>query len=136
MPQATLDLMCEHLKFLGYEIFLTEEQERRYARHQDKVSFVLKQIDDVVKFFSRVEVRDARAKNNMEEYLEFINTLNTDALVTRFYKDENANLLFVSQHLGHYDKVMFARFLELWEFDLQYLLLRKMNAEFMRFFST
>jgi hypothetical protein len=114
MPLQTMKQICDHLNFLGYEI--TKENKLTIAKHHRKMALFIEESLEIVMIAS-IFTSGEMAKSDKVGYLEFINSLNRDAFLTRVYIGMATNLIFEASFQGIYDKTTFGRFLEILDRD-------------------
>lgn len=124
MSANTLDQIINHLQFLGYEI--TQKNELRIASCPKKMTANIRVFKGGILFtaFNRTE---SVAKSDVVGFLRFINTLNTNAAVARFYADKDFDLAIEAWYPDFYEKSKFGVFWDAWETDSFGLLV--VNAE-------
>lgn len=115
--QATMNQFITHLRFLGYEVKIDEEV--IIANHPQKSDVLVFVYSDGTMLKSLM-----RGNNHPDRkgYLELINELNHKALITRYYADPDADLMYEAFFPGEYSQTVFARFLDLWDADFQNML--------------
>lgn len=129
MGESTLDQISSHLAFLGYEI--TQRDESVRATHPTKYNLLLKPFRGGVLFACFFGGSD-RARSDPGAFLEFINSLNAKAALTRFYADDDRDLVIECWHPDHYDRLLFGRFLDLLERDTGLLMEADRSQDFLR----
>lgn len=118
MTTPTLDQNREqisnHLRFLGYDVTLQDKT--IFARHPNKPNMMLKVFMEGALVTAIYSCHDI-AKRDRAGYLEFINTANANAGISRYYCDKDADFFVEAWYSGDYEKITFSRFLELWDTD-------------------
>jgi hypothetical protein len=126
MSTNTLDQIVNHLQFLGYEI--TQKDELRLATHPQKMNVMLRAFKGGILFTSINSCED-RARSDKIGYLSFINSLNNQASVARFYADKDSDFYIEAWYPDSYDRNKFGIFLDAWETDTVTLLLAANREE-------
>ncbi len=108
-----LQQIANHLEFLGYEL-KSREDSGYGARHEKHWNFVFanKVGGVLIQFFIGVE--DGHDEATLHRY---VNDLNKDAVVTRFFIDGDGDFAGEAWWPPMYDKVKFGTFLEAWHHD-------------------
>ena len=114
MASEALESVLGHLEFLGYEIIRDEKLSK--ARHPVKYNLLIKDYNGMLLFTSIIGASQ-NAKMSRPGYLEFLNSLNRSSAVTRVYADQDADLIFEATFPQLYDRVAFAKFIDLWHQD-------------------
>jgi hypothetical protein len=114
--QAALNGFTTHLRFLGYDVKVDDEVV--IANHPNKADILLFVYSNgtMLKSLFRANPDNALARPG---YLELINSLNRQSLVTRYYADNDGDLMFEAFFSSGYSQTEFARFLDLWDTDFQ-----------------
>lgn len=107
-----------HLQFLGYEV--SNDDKTVIARHPTKPNIIIRTFTEGVLFTSIYGCEEA-ASFDRAGFLEFINTANTNATISRYYAGTNNNFFLEAWYSGDYRQVDFARFVSLWEADFERL---------------
>lgn len=111
---SRIDPFIEYLRCLGYSI--KSEAGIFLITHEEKSSFLLGEYNTGLIFQCNFRTTDY-AKSNRDEYLSFINTLNVNSDVAKFYDNENhMSCIFWFPNL--FDKKYFGHFIDLWEEDI------------------
>ncbi|MBU2453992.1 MAG: peptidoglycan-binding protein, partial [Proteobacteria bacterium] len=97
-----------HLEYNGYKI--TQHEKYVELTHPEKWNFSIKKYREGALINGTWTPNDY-SKANRLEYLEFVNWLNSNATVTRFYEDKNSDLTFESW-INSYEKKNFISFFE------------------------
>jgi hypothetical protein len=118
MKDATVDKVAAHLEFLGYE--LERRETSIYASHPTKPNYLLSEFMDGVMHRTFWPANE-RAQDDRLGYLEFVNRLNHNASVTRYYADRDGDLVVEAWYPESYDRARYARFYD------------GMNSDFGRF---
>ena len=103
-----------HIEFLGYDV--TVEEERGRAQHPERWNIVYREFKGGVLFQTYFGVSDY-GQENKAEFFEFLNSLNQGAVATRFYADEDFDLVMEAWLPGGYEKQAFGLFVEQWDSD-------------------
>jgi len=111
MSTKTIEQMCEHLQFLGYEISIDEKVAR--AKHQSHFNMSLRVLSGGV-LISSLFGGTAEAKQNRTGLLEFVNGMNEKAGIARFYCDKDSDLFVEAWHPDNYESSEFGAFVEAW----------------------
>ena len=120
MSANTLDQIVNHLQFLGYEI--SQENNITRAKHPKKMSVVIRDYKGGILFASYNVSKDS-AKSDKAGFLKFLNLLNANATVARFYADKDFDLCIEAWYPNFYEKENFGVFFEAWGTDSWTLLL-------------
>ena len=127
---TTIEQISNHLGFLGYESTVDGEVTR--AVHASRWNLVLKDYQGGVLITSYLGSNDhAKNKRHRQAYLEMINSMNQEASVTRFYADNDTDLVMEALWLGDYDRVSFGDFMEKWDVDTRTRLLQSEASNFL-----
>lgn len=126
---TNLDQASNHLQFLGYEI--TDSGESKRARHSQRWNMVFKVYKDGLLFSAYLTGSDhAKQSGNRTEYLELVNALNRAASVTRFYLDDDQDLVMEAVWPGEYERERFGAFMDLWDTDTRSHLIQLESQKF------
>jgi hypothetical protein len=117
--QAVLNQFATHLRFLGYEVNV--ENEVIFAEHPNKSNIILFVYSNGTMMKALFRAGND-ATRNRQAYLELLNQLNTKSLVTRYYADNDSDLVYEAFFSGEYSQASFAHFLDLWDADFQNLM--------------
>ena len=109
-----LEQIQAHVEFLGYKV--TIEEGRGRAQHPERWNIVYREFKGGILFQTYFGVSDY-ARENKGEFFEFLNLMNQAATVTRFYADEDFDLVMEAWFPGGYKKETFGLFLEQWDGD-------------------
>lgn len=110
----TLDSVATHLGFFGYKC--TRDDAGIGAQHESKPYLRVFESEDVVMFMCGFAVGPA-ATEDRNNFLEFVNTMNSKSDIGKFYHERN--LLYVeSWYSGEYDQSRFAVFFDLFLHDI------------------
>lgn len=115
----TREQISDHLRFLGYDVSLQDKT--IFARHANKPNMMLKVFTEgtlVTAIYGGSDV----AKRDRAGYLDFINSANAAAGVSRYYCDKEADFFVEAWYSGDYSQLNFGRFLELWDTDFSKLI--------------
>lgn len=114
MPETVQDKVSNHMEFLGFDV---ERQDAQlYAKHPSKPNIFIRFYNEGI-ILSTYYVCTDEAKQTPQRILDAINTLNQQALATRFFLDNDQDVNVVAFYPGDYDKLLFARFVGYWEGD-------------------
>lgn len=117
MAEGLLDEAVSHLEFLGYTI--TRNEDSTWARHSVKLNILLKVFRGGLLMTSFLRA-DETAKTDRPGFLDFVNKLNEQAAVTRFYADSDGDLAMETWYPeGAYERIRFGHFLSLRESDIE-----------------
>jgi hypothetical protein len=123
LGSSTTALTIAHLRRLGYEIKMQEDV--IVAKHPWLLTIMLEELCAGVLLASLWRVGSA-AREDRTGYLEFVNSLNEEAIVARVYADRaNSGLLFQAWFPGTYEESRFSLFLEAWNHDTIQLLVER-----------
>lgn len=114
MAANTIDQIVNHLQFLGYET--TQKDELRIAKHPQKMNIMIRPFKGGV-LFTSINSCKPNAKVDKAGYLNFINLLNSNAAVARFYADKECDFFIEAWYPDAYERNDFGVFLEAWETD-------------------
>lgn len=109
------DRIALHLEFLGYEI--THEERFVRARHPLKPNLTVRTYGGGILHTAMWGCNDY-AKEHSTEYLGWINGLNRDAAVVRYYADEDLDLFIEAWYPNIYERPHYGSFLEAWDRDM------------------
>jgi len=112
----------EHLTYLGYEP--QTDDAVVHARHEQRWNVLLREYRGGVLLTAFLSSNDY-AKQHERAFLGFINHLNRQATVARFYSDDDRDLVMEAFWAGPYDRERFGAFLELWDEDTRAHLLER-----------
>ena len=125
-----MEQISNHLQFLGYEV--TSDDKITRATHSANFNFLMKTfIGGVLLTAYLGGNKFAKNKRNRQTYLEFLNAMNRTANVTRFYADDDSDLVMEAVFSGDYNKAVFGEFIEQWNLDTQARLLQSGGSEFL-----
>lgn len=110
--QDTLEEMADHLTFLGYEVDF--DGEVITADRSDAAEIVIEYYDKGVLFWA---YWPAEMGIDRSEFIESVNNLNYNASASRYYIDDDGDLVIEMWLPDHYDKKLFADSVSLWEFE-------------------
>jgi len=120
VSDLVLESIRTHLEFLGYAVEPQEEQ--RYAvSHTARVNFIMRPFAGGVLFTVYFKSSD-QAKTEPLQYLGFVNALNQNAAVARFYADPDGDLCIECWHPSNYERSQFGHFIQMWNRDNSELL--------------
>ena len=112
-----LEEAVNHLEFLGYTI--TRKEETTWAQHAVKLNITLKLYRQGLLLSSFLRA-DEKARVDRAGFREFINKLNEQASVARFYADGDGDLAMEAWFPdGAYERIRFGHFLSLREQDIE-----------------
>jgi molecular chaperone DnaK (HSP70) len=111
-----LDQIVTHLEFQGYEV--ERDGEIIKSRHQVKANIIMKEYSGGLLLTTFYGSSDY-AKKNRNEFLAFINDLNNNARVARFYTDKDDDLIIECWYPKYYNRTDFGNLLECWNRDAQ-----------------
>ena len=127
---TTIEQISDHLQFLGYEV--TSDDRATKAIHSEKWNLFIKPLKGGVLFTSFLTGNNyAKNKKNKQAYLEFINSTNQVSSVTRFYADNDFDLVMEAVWPGDYSKIGFGEFIEQWDADTRIRLLQSGANKFL-----
>ncbi len=106
---SILEQVVTHLEFLGYQI--TREEKFVRAKHEKNLNLVVQSFNSGVLFTAFLSSNDL-AKRDMLGFLECANTMNQKALIPRFYKDKDGDLVIEAWYPHIYDRGQFGLFME------------------------
>lgn len=124
MNTPTLDQMKTHLEFLGYQI--SQDEKRIMAHHNTKCDFTIRPLQGGF-IFTAIFTGNQNAKGDKASFLDFINSLNNEAVLARFSADKDSDFFIEAWHPPSYERVAFAAFLDVLDQDFQRFL--KLGAE-------
>lgn len=109
-----IDQMVTHLEFLGY----VPDRQEAFIRltHTKYLNFVLKEFGGGV-LLSDYFIGNAHAKETRPEFVDFVNKMNQQATVARFYLDDETDLVVEAWLPAFYDKAIFAATMDAWQRD-------------------
>lgn len=113
--EATLNQISEHLEFLGYTIVPGQEDSFR-ANHATKPNFSVRAYAGgflITAWYGTTP----EALVNREGFLEAINVLNAQAIVSRYYVDKEYDFAVEAFYHPPYERVPFGQFMDLWDRD-------------------
>ena len=113
--QEVMEQVLAHLEFLGYQI--TREGDLARCNHGTNWNAVIKPYQTGLLFLTFFG-GGAVSKSNRAGFLEFVNHLNSEAAVSRFYVDSDGDLAAESWIPAHYDRQQFGHYLTLRERDI------------------
>ncbi|MEM4234689.1 MAG: hypothetical protein QXU75_06045 [Candidatus Methanomethylicaceae archaeon] len=116
--EQTKEQIANHLQFLGYEV--TREEKYVRARHPRKPNLIVQVYPEGI-LHTAIWATSGNAKINREGFLEYLNTLNENAKVVRYYADKDLDLFVEGWYTGGYERTNYSRFLELWDADFEKL---------------
>jgi len=127
-PPAEPEKYTEHLQFLGYKAEV-DGTTLRVTHDGSPVNFRMKSFKGGALLVAGFGVNPSALSNGPSaELLAFVNALNKEAWVSRFYFDSSDNTLTIeSWYGGAYDRERFGQFFTNWKADTEDLLGR--NAE-------
>jgi len=127
---TTIEQIGNHLQFLGYEV--TSDDKATKAIHSEKWNLFIKTFKGGILFTTFLNGNKfAKNKRNRQAYLEFINSMNQRASVTRFYADDDSDFLMEALWSGDYNKVGFGEFMEQWDVDTRIRLFQSEAKKFL-----
>ncbi|MGQ9829933.1 MAG: hypothetical protein ACUVSW_18950 [Roseiflexus sp.] len=116
--EQTRAQIAHHLQFLGYEV--STDDKMVLARHSTKPNIAVQTFNEGVLFTSIYSCEEMAALDRIG-FLEFINTANRNATISRYYVNAQDNFFLEAWYTGDYRQVDFARFVGLWEMDFERL---------------
>jgi hypothetical protein len=133
---VTMDLLhaCSHLSFHGYKDS-TFGDDYFVMTHPDKISLTVKHRGNFITLLSTLGGNDF-AKSHRHEYIEWTNSLNTEAILVRFFIYERYGFAIYACFIAPYEKSRFSAFYSAWEFAIQKILLTDRRSEFLKFFGS
>jgi hypothetical protein len=129
MADERLDSYATHLEFLGYGI---EHREKSIAaNHPRKPNIQLQYIFGGVlhSTFWGMKSEDQLPRRDL---LEYVNDLNANAAICRFYVDKDGDLMIEAWHPERYERTEYGRFLDLWNSDMQDFIADARTKEYLR----
>ncbi len=108
-PPKDAKKVKQYLKGFGYEVTINKQQ--MVARHKEDLSFVIEDYSYGMLFSSRYQV-SSQAKKKSRRFLEWVNTLNQNAITARYYLDSSNHLTMECYYPGRYHKKFFKPFFE------------------------
>ena len=123
-PQSNnniIRLIVTHMEFLGYKIKL-EEEGIYYARHSGRfdLQILTGETTEMGLLFGGKFVTTHQARNDRSGYMEFINDLNINSNVTKFFREpaDGDELVYQAWYPGVYDKATFSMFIDFIQEDI------------------
>lgn len=104
------DSVLNHLQFLGYTI--REGDERTVALVENEADIYIEDFRGGLLFFTYYPLNRAVDRNDL---LEIIDLLNSNAVISRYYLDDNYNLRIEFWFPSLYDRQVFGRIFNLWQ---------------------
>jgi hypothetical protein len=108
-PFAGSDDYRQHFEFLGYTV--EDGEKSLFAKHPDRLDVSIRSFNGgvlIVTIFGTT----ARAKKDRPGFLTFLNAMNTDAVVGRYYVDDEDDVIIEGWYPGTYDRTRFGLFLD------------------------
>ncbi len=118
MPRPALERMTQHLVNRGYEVESQANGDEvvYLARHPERIDFFIRQLGGGVLFWSFFRHSD-HAPSDLPGFLALVNQTNRQVMVTRFYVDEEHDLVFEAWHPERYARGEFDLFIDAWHRD-------------------
>jgi len=113
---SIIDQVVNHLEFLGYQI--TREEKFVRAKHEKNLNLVVQSFNTGVLFAAYIGSNDL-GKRDLLGFMDCLNTMNQKALIPRFYKDKDGDLVIEAWYPHLYDKTQFGVFVEQLNADLR-----------------
>lgn len=109
-----LKKLANHLEFLGYELELDKENERYRATHDKNWNFMFGNSVGGILLRCYIGTEDDAT---MDKLLKYVNDLNREAAVARFYIDDDGDFTFEGWWPREYNKATFGVFMDAWHHD-------------------
>jgi len=103
--------IVDHLKFMGYQVTVGEDQDKIEVTHPVHLNFLLRPFRGGL-LISTYFIATEYGKANRAEFVEFANELNVEAAAARYYIDKDGDLAIEGYYPGDYDKSRFQVFLD------------------------
>lgn len=113
---SILDQVVNHMEFLGYQI--TREEKFVRAKHEKNLNLVMQSFNTGVLFTAFIGTNDL-AKRDILGFMDCLNTMNQKAMIPRFYKDKDGDLVIESWYPHLYDRTQFGIFVEQLNTDMR-----------------
>ncbi len=117
MFEAAEDIKT-HLEYLGYEVTLHDGA--LTARHQRNLNISMKPYADGLLVTSIFGLSESGKANRLGLY-KLVNELNATAAASRFYVDQDDDLLVEGYFPGAYDRARFATFIDVYNASLSHM---------------
>jgi hypothetical protein len=117
MTVNLLESIATHLEFLGYEI--TPKEDILQCRHARKYNLLVRRLSGGF-LFTTIFAGDKEfdGLNNID-LLKSLNFLNKEAIVSRFYVDDDCDLFMEAWYPDYYDRIAFGLFFDILERDMK-----------------
>lgn len=115
-----MEQISQHLEYLGYTISPAEERSF-HARHPSKANILVRSFAGgclITAWYGTT----ADSLVNREGFLEVLNSLNAQAIVSRYYVDKEYDFAVETFFHPPYDRSSFAQFMDLWDRDFARML--------------
>ncbi|MEW6753979.1 MAG: YbjN domain-containing protein [Candidatus Latescibacterota bacterium] len=124
-PPVEADKYAEHLRFLGYAAEI-DAATLRVTHQGSPVNFRMKSFKSGTLLVAGFGVQaSALTSGPSADLLGFVNALNKEAWVSRFYYDDSDKTLTIESWFGGaYDRERFGQFFDNWKADTEDLLSR------------
>ncbi len=129
MSETEQDKVSNHLEFLGYAV--ERDGKHLSAKHPSKSNLFVRFYDKGI-VLSTYYICTDTAKQTRQRLLEYVNSLNSNALAVRFFLDNDQDVNLVSFSPGDYDKLAFGRFLQYWENDFSQMATLPETGQFLK----
>ena len=121
MGASFIDQIVSHLELLGFQI---KEKEGWFScQHKMKKRLIFGDYAGGILLRSQYRSNNF-AKENISDILIYLNKLNRETIVTRFYLNKEVSIIANAWFPGIYDERQFGSFMDLWEYDTMELLLK------------
>ncbi len=111
---SALHAMSKHLESLGYQS--KETDDGFWFTHPKRPGFRLTPFRGGLRFVRYLE-SSRRAKKNPQDFADFVNSLNADATLARYFVDRDHDLVVEFWIPASYDKTAFATLIAAWQAD-------------------
>ena len=116
-PENASDII-RHLEFMGYDTSM--DSDGIEAKHTKYLNFFLKTYQGGILFRTFFTASDY-GREHRSEWFELINKLNADSTASRYYIDEDGDLILEAYYPGVYEKQRFGVFVDAFNVELEHL---------------
>jgi hypothetical protein len=125
--------VADHMQFLGYETQISASNPFFIrASHPQYSDIIIRVSSNYISFTNRFNTNDL-ARTHRLDFLEYLNSLNQQSIASQFISDNDQGTLNVHICLlVPYDKVIYGRFVQVWNNDLKLIGDHEKSAAFLK----
>ena len=107
-----------HLEYLDYEVITQDDNlGELICSKEGAPPLLIACTDSCIWFYASYRINSI-AKSNKDNFLIYINNLNSKSFSTNYFLTENEEIAFAGMYFGKYDKKIFSSFVSNWEYDV------------------